>query len=190
MAVTDVATAVLDRDRLAALRRLVLLDTPPTQGFDRITAMVARLLRAPMALLTLVDADRQWFKSSHGLSEMSEPIATARQTPLAYSVCQHVVATGSPLVISDADADPELRDHPAVREFGIVAYAGVPLFSPDGYPVGTLCALDVRPRHWTSGELANLGDLAAIAMREIALHVHSRLEVHRHLWRAIPNRDA
>lgn len=180
---TDVATAVRDRDRLAALRRLVLLDTPPTPAFDRITAMAARLLRAPMALLTLVDVDRQWFKSCHGLSE---PLATVRETPLAYSVCQYAVAAGVPLVISDASGDPELRDHPTVREFGIRAYAGVPLFSPDEYAVGTLCVLDVRPRRWTSGDLANLGDLAAIAMREIALHVQSRREVHRHLSRSVP----
>lgn len=148
--------------------------------------MAARLLRAPMALLTLVDVDRQWFKSSFGLPG---PLATAGETPLAYSVCQYAVAAGRPLVISDAYRDPDLRDHPAVLEYGIRAYAGVPLFSPDGYAVGTLCVLDVRPRRWSSGNLANLGDLAAIAMREIAVHVQSRLEHHRHLWRGVPRRD-
>lgn len=151
--------------------------------------MAARLLRAPLALLTLVDVDRQWFKSCHGLSELSEPVATARETPLDYSICQYAVAAGRPLVISDASGDPALADHPTVREFGIRAYAGVPLFSSDQYAVGTLCVLDVRPRRWSSGNLANLGDLAAIAMREIALHVQSSREVHRHLWRAVQPRN-
>ena len=178
--VTDAGPAVRDRDRLLALRRLVLLDTPPDPAFDRITAMAARLLRAPTALLTLVDADRLWFKSAFGIPQA---LTSQRETTLDYSVCQYAVAAGAPLVLRDARTRSGLRAHPMVRELGVRAYAGVPVFTPDEHAAGTLCVLDARPRHWTDDELANLQDLAAIATREIALHVHTRREAHRHLWR-------
>src|SRR5437868_12104027 len=87
--VTDVLAAVRDPQRLAALRRQVLLDTPPSETFDRLTRLAARVLDAPVALLTLVDEDRQFFKSSVGLPE---PFASARQTPLEFSICQYAVA--------------------------------------------------------------------------------------------------
>lgn len=179
---TDVAEVVEDAERLAALRRLVLLDTPTAASFDRLTRMAARLLHTPIALLTLVDIDRQWFKSAFGLPE---PLASERATPLEYSVCQHVVATSRSLTVEDASHDPAFRDHPAVRDFGICSYAGMPLFSPDGYPVGALCVLDVSPRKWSDDDLLNLEDLAAIAMREIALHVHDRRQAHRRAWSGV-----
>ncbi|MET0727794.1 MAG: GAF domain-containing protein [Acidimicrobiales bacterium] len=183
---TDVTTIVRDRDRVAALRRLVLLDTPPSPAFDRITEMAARVLRAPVALLTLVDVDRQWFKSSHGLAALAEPIATAGETPLSYSICQYAVAAGRPLIVHDAREDPQLCDHPTVRRLGVRSYAGVPLFSPDRYAVGTLCVLDVRLRRWSRDNVVNLADLAAVTMNEIALHVKTRRELHRHVWRGVP----
>ena len=183
--VRGVAQVIEDPARLAGLRRLVLLDTPTSESFDRLTRMAARLLCAPMALVTLIDADRQWFKSAHGLPE---PLATDRQTALAYSVCQYVVAAGRPLTIDDALADTTYRRHPAVVDFGIRSYAGMPLFSPDGLPVGALCVLDVQPRSWTDEDLLNLEDLAAIATREIALHVHDRIQAHRRVWSGIDRR--
>ena len=183
----EVAATIADRNRMAALRHLVLLDTPPSPPFDRITGLAARLLRAPMALFTLIDLDRQWFKSAHGLAERSEVVATARQTPLDYSLCQYVVAAKTPIAIPDLAADPDLRDHPKAREFGIRSYAGVPLFSPDGFAVGTLCVLDVNRRRWTERNVADLNDLAGIGMREIAMHVRTRLDAHRQSWQAVPS---
>ena len=172
---TDVLAAVRDPQRLAALRRQVLLDTPPSETFDRLTRLAARVLDAPVALLTLVDEDRQFFKSSVGLHV---PFASARQTPLEFSICQYAVAANARLVVEDARADPFLADHPIVRQFGVVAYAGdVLVFG--GHAVGTLCVLDVRPRAWSEHELATLTDLAATAVEHIRLHRIERLLARR-----------
>jgi GAF domain-containing protein len=175
----DVRAAVADRERVAALRRLVLLDTPTSEAFDRLVRLVARVLSCPIALLTLIDADRQYFKAAVGLPE---PLASLRQTPLSHSICQYVVARGARLVICDTAVEHWLDGNLAVREFGVRAYAGVPLLTTDGYVVGTLCAADVRPRFWTAEELQNLEDLAGATMREIRLHRLERVMSHQRTW--------
>jgi GAF domain-containing protein len=173
---SSVSAAVTDKKRLAGLRRLVLLDTPPNPTFDRLTRLASQLLHAPIALLTLVDSDRQFFLSAAGLPE---PLRSARQTPLDYSICQHAVAAGRPLIIADARADPILAENPAVTQLGLASYLGMPLVTPDGHAVGTLCVIDVVPREWTDTQLALLADLVEITMDEIRLHVHERLASHR-----------
>jgi GAF domain-containing protein len=178
----EMLESILDRNRLAALRRLLLLDTPPSPGFDRITRLTARLLETPVALLNLVDADRQWTKSQHGLPD---EVAEVAQVPLHMSLCQHVVAAEGSLCVGDAAEEPDLRDHPIVTGMGVRAYAGSPVRSPDGYVVGALCAVDLVPRQWTVDQLDLLDELAALATREIALHVHERHEGHRRLWDGI-----
>jgi GAF domain-containing protein len=178
----ELHATLADRERLAALRRLVLLDTPPTEAFDRLVRLVARVLSCPIALLTLVDADRQYFKAAFGLPE---PLASVRQTPLTHSICQHVVARGERLVVCDAMVEHWLDDNLAVKEFGVRAYLGTPLVTTDGYVVGTLCALDVQPRFWTAAELANLDDLAGATMREISLHRLERMLSHQRAWRGV-----
>jgi GAF domain-containing protein len=164
---SDVATVVGDPARLAALRRLVLLDTGPSEPFDRIVRLTARVLDAPIALITLVDADRQYFKASFGLAE---PLASARQTALPSSICQYTVAAGARLVVCDTRVEHWLDDNPAVAELGVRAYAGVPLMTPDCHAVGAICVIDLKPREWTDGELASLEDLAGVVMREVLLH--------------------
>src|ERR671914_2989559 len=109
-----------DPRRLDALRTSGLLDTPSEEAFDRLTRLVTRLLDVPVALVTLVDGDRQFFKSCVGLPE---PWAARRETPLSHSFCQYTVTTGEPLVIDDAREHPELRDNLGIPEIGIVAYA-------------------------------------------------------------------
>ncbi|MGH9139102.1 MAG: GAF domain-containing protein [Acidimicrobiales bacterium] len=173
----DAALVVGDPERLAALRRVLLLDSPPTPQFDRLTRLAARLLDAPVALLTLIDADRQYLKSAFGLPE---PLAAERETPLRYSICQHALAVGGPLVVRDTSAHAELNGHPAASELGVRAYAGVPVTSPDGYGLGALCVLDWQPREWGDDEVGVLSDLAAIANDEVALHLHERRVAH---WR-------
>jgi PAS domain S-box-containing protein len=153
-------------ERLAALHRLALLDTPAEPGFDRLTRLASRLLHAPVALVSLVDADRQFFKSSVGLAE---PLASARETPLSHSFCQYAVTSGQPLIINDARTHPLVHDNPAISELGAVAYAGIPLILPDGSAIGTLCAIDNVPREWTEEEIATVHDLAASVITEIAL---------------------
>ena len=173
--VTDVLAAVRDPQRLAALRRLVLLDTPPTEAFDRLTRLAARVLHAPVALLSLVEEDRQFFKSSVGLPE---PFASSRQTPLEFSICQYAVAARALMVVEDARTDPALADHPVVRQFGVVAYAGDVLVF-EGHAVGTLCVLDLKPRRWSEDELSNLTDLSATTVEQIRLHRIERLVARR-----------
>jgi PAS domain S-box-containing protein len=143
-----------------------LLDSPPEEAFDRLTRLAARLLGAPVALVSFLGEDRVFFKSAIGLPD---PWATRRSAPLSYSFCRHVVATGEPLVIEDARRDPLVRTSPAIRELGWIAYAGVPLALGDGQTVGALSVVDFLPRIWSPRDLALLTDLAASVATEIEL---------------------
>src|SRR6188472_548578 len=165
-ALLDAAAAVQDPDGLDALRATGLLDTDVSPSFDRLARVAAHVLNAPVALVSLVDADRQFFKSCLG---MPEPWASERGSPLSHSFCQHAVASREPLLVDDAREHELLRDNPAIRDMGIVAYAGIPLIDADGHALGTLCVIDSRPRHWTSHQVQLLSDLAASVVTEIAL---------------------
>ena len=164
----DVAlrAALSDEGRLAALSRTRLLDTPPEETFDRLTRLVCRLLGVPVALVSLVESDRQFFKSAVGLPE---PWVLLRQTSLLHSFCQHVVATGAPLLIQDAGRHPLVSDNLAIPDLGVVAYLGMPLATADGHVLGSLCAIDTEPRSWTPGDAVALRDLAAVTMSEVTL---------------------
>ena len=161
-----VAPYLGDENRLAALQRSGLLDSVPEENFDRLTRLVTTILHAPMALVSLVDADRQVLKSHVGLPE---PWASAGEIPLSHSFCQQVVASGKPLVIADARQHPQVRDSPAIPDLGIVAYAGVPLRTAEGHVLGSFCVADHQPREWTARDVAILHDLAASVMTEIEL---------------------
>jgi GAF domain-containing protein len=150
--------------RLSALQRLRLLDTPPEAAFDRLTRLACHVLRAPVGLVSLVDRDRQFFKSCVGLPE---PFASTRQTPVSHSFCQHVVASGKPLIVEDARTNPLVRLNPAVEELGIVAYAGIPLVTSEGHAIGSFCVIDSRPRSWSFEDIEMLQELAGCVMHEI-----------------------
>ena len=162
----SVELRVADGRRLAALRQSHLLDTPPEPEFDRLTALAQRVLGVPTALLSLVDLDRQFFKSQQGLAE---PFASQRETPLSHSFCKHVVASDAPLVVADARAHPLVHDNIAVTDLGVIAYLGAPIHSVDGQPLGALCAISGEPRAWTDDDMAVLLDLVAVVESEIAL---------------------
>lgn len=162
---------ILNPQRLAALRRAALLDTPPEESFDRITRLASRYIGAPVSLVSLVDRDRQYFKSCQGLPD---PYAQLRQTPLTHSFCQHVVTTSRPLLIEDARTDPRVKDNLAIADLGVIAYAGQPLVTADGYTLGSFCVIDHKPRHWTREEIALLEDLATIIVGEIELRAARR----------------
>lgn len=155
-----------DPKRLRALRATGLLDSPPSESFDRLTDLVRRVLAVPVALISLIDTDRQFFKSQVGLPE---PWASRRQTPLSHSFCQYPVQSHEPLIVSDAREHPTLKDNLAIPDLDVVAYAGVPLITDDGYALGTLCAIDNQPRFWTNDQIELLGDLARLAVDEIKL---------------------
>ncbi len=146
--------------RLAALYKLCLLDTPKEQRFDRITRLASRLLDAPIALITLVDKERQWFKSAVGL-ELPE-------TPRAVSFCAHAILGEGFFVVPDAGRDERFSDNPLVTAAPEIRfYAGRPLSAPDGSRVGTLCVIDRTPRQLTDEQAEVLRGLADIAESEI-----------------------
>ncbi|WP_415938217.1 GAF domain-containing SpoIIE family protein phosphatase [Streptomyces sp. 039-1] len=140
-------------------------------GMDRFARLVGELLGVPVALVSLVDADRQFFPGMIGLDD---PWASARQTPLTHSFCQHVVTDTRPLVVDDARADARTRDSLAIPDLGVIGYAGMPLTDTDGHVLGSLCAIDTRPREWTARELSVLEDLASACSTELRLRVVSR----------------
>jgi formate hydrogenlyase transcriptional activator len=154
-----------DPARLTALERSALLDSPPEDAFDRLTQLAASILHAPAAYVSLVDSNRQFFKSSVGLPE---PWASLRETPLTHSFCKHTVATGQPFIVSDARTNPLVQDNLAVSQLGVIAYAGIPLTTPEGLTLGSFCVVDGRPRDWTEEDISVLRGLAASAMTEIA----------------------
>ena len=161
--------AIQSPGRLKALQDTHLLDTPPERAFDRLTEMVCRLLKAPMALVSLVDASRQFFKSSQGFGERQK---APQETPLSHSFCKHVVQFEEPLVVTDSRNDPIVCDNPAIEAFNIQSYLGVPLRTPDGEVIGSLCALDNVVREWTDEDLKLISDLADMAMTEIAMRLY------------------
>jgi two-component system cell cycle sensor histidine kinase/response regulator CckA len=163
---------LLRPDRLAALRRTGLLDTPPEEGFDRITRMAARLLGAPTSLISLVTDERQFFKSTTGLPE---PWASRRNAPLSFSFCSTVAGTGDPLLVEDARRHPLLRHSQALRELGWVSYAGVPLIDREGHVLGSLCVVDRMPRLWSERDIALLQDLASSVITEVELRRETAL---------------
>lgn len=157
---TTTASSAADDRRVAALLALHLLDTPTEDRFDRHARLARRLFDAPVALLSLVDATRLWFKAHLGLD--------LDQVNRAGSCCAEVVATGLPLVVADAQADARFRDHALVAgDGGYRFYAGTPVRAPNGEVVGTLSVLDLLPRQVGDGDLELLRDLAQQVEREL-----------------------
>jgi len=156
-----------EQARLAALRRYAVMDTPPEEAFDRLVQMASRTLGAPAALMTLLDADRQWFKASVGWD--------AEETPREFAFCGHNLMDTDVLVVPDLTADARFADNPYVAgDPGLRFYAGAPLCTPDGFILGSICVLDTAPRTLTSADVATLQDLAALAVEELERRtVHS-----------------
>jgi len=143
-----------EAERLEALRSYEVLDTEAEASFDGLTRLAAGILEVPIALVSLIDTDRQWFKSRYGL--------LAEQTPREVSFCGHVVVESAPLVVTDAHADPRFADNPLTTgEPRVRFYAGMPLCTPDGFVLGTLCAIDHQPRSPSPKQLEMLSLLAA-----------------------------
>lgn len=168
--VTDLAAHVADPNRLAALHAVALLDSPTEEAFDRLTRLATEFASAPVALVTLIDSSRQFFKSCRGLPE---PWQTLRETPLSHSFCQYNRIPCTPLIIEDAREHPTFKDNLAIPDLHVVAYLGFPLVSPDGYVLGSFCVIDSKPRRWEQAHVDVVEDLAAIVMTE----VHLRTEI-------------
>jgi GAF domain-containing protein len=148
-------------DRLVALRALELLDTPQEERFDRITRTARRLLHVPISLVTLIDEDRQWFKSCQGIDDL-------RETSRDISFCGHAILEKQAFIIPDAARDKRFADNPLVTgPYHVRFYAGIPIATLSGHRVGTLCVIDTEPREPTEEDLDGLVDLAAWAEAEI-----------------------
>ncbi|MFC3442928.1 sensor domain-containing diguanylate cyclase [Sphingobium rhizovicinum] len=150
--------------RIAALRRYQILDTPAEGGFDKITDMVRALVGVPISAVSLIDTNRQWFKSHVGLD--------VAETPRSVAFCDHAIRQDAPLIIPDACADARFCDNPLVTgDPGIRSYAGVPLRTPEGYNVGSLCAIDTRARDFAPEQMAILQGLAPIVIEQMELRL-------------------
>ncbi len=160
-------SATHEAQRLAAVRRYNVLDTPPEPSYDRVTRLVSRTLRVPIAAIGIFDVDRVWVKSRHGV-EVEELDSTGIASPVGKP-------DDTPWAVPDALLDPDVRRSPLVTHPPHVrSFAAAPLMTHDGFPIGALYAADLVPRHYTEGELASLHDLAGIVMNEMELRLASR----------------
>lgn len=150
-----------ERKRLAALHRYNILDTPPDGAFDRVAALAARMLQAPIATVTLVDEDRIWFKTCHGLEGVHE-------IPREPGLCDSAILADDAYVVIDARTDPRTLNNSLVRgELGLQFYAAAPLVTPEGHRLGTINVIDQRPRQISDDQVATLQDLAAVVVDEM-----------------------
>jgi diguanylate cyclase (GGDEF)-like protein len=155
--------------RLQALQDMHLLDSPVEDRFERITRMACRFLNVPISAVSLVDTDRQWFKSIQGLD--------VKQTPRSVSFCGHTILSDEMLVVADARQDQRFRENPLVQhDPNIVFYAGCPLKAKDGSRVGSLCVIDHDVHPWTAEDAQTLRDLAGLAETEIRAELQESLQ--------------
>lgn len=165
-------------ERLEALRSYRILDTEPERGFDDLSLLASYICETPIALLTLVDADRQWFKARKGID--------ATETPRNVAFCDHAIRQSEIMVVPDTFDDPRFRDNPLVTSAPHIRfYAGAPLINPEGHALGTLCVIDQKPREMSEGQLEALE-----AVRNQAI---AQLELRRNLIelrRTLSERDA
>ncbi|WP_273145914.1 sensor domain-containing diguanylate cyclase [Oceanicaulis alexandrii] len=152
--------------RLAALYRYQVLDTGPERPFETVVSLIEDLLETPICAVNLLDADRQWFKARRGL----DVCETARDI----AFCNQTIKQAEPLIVPDAAADPRFAENSMVTgEPHIRAYAGVPLVSPDGYQIGTLCAIDTKPREFAEHEIKLLTKCAKLVVDELELRLQA-----------------
>jgi GAF domain-containing protein len=156
--------ALAEPKRLMRLQQTGLVDGAADPGLETLAQLCAKLLDIPVALISLVDTERQFFAASCGLPQ---PWADQRQTRLSHSFCQHVVVSRQPFVVSDARDHPLVKENLAIRDLGVIAYAGVPLATDDGDVLGSFCAIDNQPRNWSRADLATLNEFADSAMAHI-----------------------
>ena len=160
-----VESNIADPKRLEAVRGIGLLDTPSEDCFDRLTRLAAKLTDAPAAFVTLVDRDRDFYKSSYGFDE---PLASERQLE-GRTLCHYAIVTEVPLVLDDVTQEVVFRDVPIVQSLGVRAYIGIPLVTEGGQVIGSFCAVDFKPKQWSERDIDILTDLARSTMREIDL---------------------
>ncbi len=153
-------------ERLLALHQYDILDTPSEQAFDDLTQLAASLCKVPVAIITFVDGDRQYFKSAFG--------AQMTTAPLEQGFCPFVVEQGQPLVVTDAPNDAKFHSHPAIESMGLRFYAGVPLITAQAQAIGTICIVDFEPRQLNADQIDNLQALSRQVMHLLDLRLSAR----------------
>jgi sigma-B regulation protein RsbU (phosphoserine phosphatase) len=168
--VTSAILPANEVERIAAVRRYEILDTPPDGTFDRIAALAAALFDVPIGIVSIVDTDRIWFKAHHGVD-----VTQIDRDP---GLCASAILGSGPWIVGDAPNDPRALANPLVAgEFGLRFYAGVPLTTHDGFNLGTLCVLDHAPRRVTEQQSHALSELAAVVVHELELRLDARRAV-------------
>ena len=163
-----------EAERLSAVRRYDVLDTPPDGAFDRITRLAARQFEVPISIVSIVDTDRIWFKSHHGVD-----VDEIGRDP---GLCASAILEDEPWVVENAQTDPRTMANPLVAgELGLRFYAGAPLTTHDGYNLGTLCVIDREPREFSDEQADMLAELAAVVMDEMELRLAARTTVNQEL---------
>ncbi|WP_089278002.1 GAF domain-containing protein [Antarctobacter heliothermus] len=155
-----------DAERLKALARTGLMDGPGPGAHQRAARIAARLLDVPVSLVSFVDDTRQYFSAHVGLEG---DVARESGSGLSHSLCQYVVKSQEPLIVTDARHDPRVCENGAVRDLGVVAYLGVPIRSPDGHVLGSFCVIDRKPRNWSEDDVEHMLDMAAMIESDIRL---------------------
>ena len=154
--------------RLAALDRYAILDTDPEQSFDDLVILASYICKTPIALLSLLDDHRQWFKSTVGVQ--------VRETPLEMSICAHAIKQEDLFIVPDTLQDTRFRENPmVVGEPHIRFYAGAPLINEDGFALGTLCVLDRQPRELDPEQKQALKSLRQLALKQMELRRNLQL---------------
>jgi len=154
--------------RLAALNRYAILDSEPEQSFDDLVSLAAHICQVPMAMLSLVDDHRQWFKSKLGVQ--------VRETPRENSICAHAIQQGDLFIVPDTLQDARFCENPLVTgEPHIRFYAGTPLINEDGYALGTLCVVDREPRQLDAEQKEAINALGRLALRQMELRMNLQL---------------
>ena len=158
----------IEAARIAALNRYAILDTEPEQSFDDLVILAAYVCKTPMAMLSLVDEHRQWFKSKVGVQ--------VRETPREVSICSHAIRQEDLFVVPDTLEDPRFRENVlVVGEPRIRFYAGAPLINEDGFALGTLCVVDREPRKLDEDQRSALMSLSRLALAQMELRQNLRL---------------
>lgn len=152
--------------RLKAVEKTTLVNTVEEESFDRLTRLASKLLNTPVSFVTLLEKDRDFVKSHYGLPA---PLSESREITAHPSFCQHIVDSGVPLVLEDARDSEIFKHFPSVKHLGVVAYAGVPLITQQGFVLGTCCVVDFKKRIWTEDELEILLELSKSVLTEIEL---------------------
>jgi two-component system, NtrC family, sensor kinase len=163
-----VAPSTPEAARLAALNRYAILDSEPEESFDDLVLLAAHICQTPMAMLSLVDDHRQWFKSKYGVQ--------VRETPREISICAHAIQQGDLFIIPDTLKDGRFRENALVTgDPHVRFYAGAPLINEDGYALGTLCVLDREPRELDEPQKEAVRALGRLALRQMELRLNLQL---------------